>query len=58
MPQELPWSCSRTFAVLEGRFTIDDNGVIAFGSLHSPPFTAGQIVHNLTNPVRFDAKPV
>src|SRR5262245_1346259 len=38
--------------------SVDDNGTIPLGALHATPFAAWQIVHDLADPVGFDAKPV
>src|SRR5882672_7385812 len=37
---------------------VDDNGTISLRALHATPFAARQIVHDLTDPIGFDAEPV
>src|SRR6266851_7248541 len=45
-------------AFAEGLDTVHDNRAIALRTLHATPFAARQIVHDLADPVRLDAKTV
>jgi len=39
---------------LEGDFSVDDDGMIAFRALDATPFTTGKVVDNLTDQIRLD----
>src|SRR5215469_11831598 len=56
VPQQFARGCARALILAKGLFPIYDDGTIAFGTLHTPPFTTRKIVRNLTGPFRFDIK--
>ena len=54
MPEQFPGECAGAVAILEGDFSVDDDGMIAFCPLDATPFTTRKVVDNLTDPIRLD----
>src|SRR5262245_8459131 len=56
--QQFPWRRACTFIFSKRLNTVDDDRAIALCALYPPPFAAGQIMYDLTNPVWFDAETI
>src|SRR6516165_4642581 len=54
--QQLAWGCAGALAFGERLHTVDDNRAITLSTLYPAPFTAREIVNNLTYPIGFDIK--
>src|ERR1700722_1956260 len=52
MTQQLAWRGPSALTIFEGCFSIDHDRAITFSALDAPPFAAGEIVNDFSDPVR------